>query len=126
MEEYYRKKLLTQIVKEKEEDYEILKITFQHVKMLKFDRCNKIIEFPLWLLLLRETSYTNIQTDVLEDYVVNSVWIGDIENAFEIVIYLKDQPLYVRSFFDEDKLLKFHEKAVFFIEQKIFHPLRIS
>lgn len=119
MEEYYRKKLLKSIKEDGAEDYDILKTAFKNVKIIKFDRCNNIIDFPLWLLLIRNSSYTNVQIDILENYKVISQWVGDIENPFELVISQEGNPLYIRSFVQEDSLLKFHEKVVFVIEQKM-------
>lgn len=122
MDEYYRKKLLNKILEENASEYNKLKEQFKNVDEIKLDRRTQIIDFPLWLLLIREPTYVMVQSDILEEYKVESIWKGDIEGPFQLLVKLKDIVVCLQSFCTEDSVLKAQEKTVFLIEQKMFSP----
>lgn len=122
MDEYYRKKLFNKILEENASDYNKLKDMFKHIDIMKLDRNLKVIDFSTWLILVKDYWYSKVQTDTLEEYIVQSIWKGDFESPFELIVIHRNVPVYTKIYYTEESALSAQEKIVFLIEQKIFSP----
>ncbi len=125
-------KLVSKIIRKKKTENFSMTFNENILGVKKYDRLSGEISNDHWIKLINEREYFSIATDLLEDILITTSWVGvNMQESIEIPyifdtegVDLKRNEIKFRFYYPNENIaFRHHQKLVFMADQKILNEM---